>query len=128
MAKRALLVVLFAVLFLHPVCIFLQEYLIRNCDDKAVHYYSAAYVAADEPHRQAVLAALPGWMDLLPTQYLRLRLAGRIVYPRNYLAFDVLTQALRAAMLPGRAAYGDAGWYELPVQTSWRSPAVPGWS
>ncbi|OQW97707.1 MAG: hypothetical protein BWK77_01060 [Verrucomicrobia bacterium A1] len=119
MLKRALLVLLFLVLFAHPVFLFLEEYLIRNCDDKAVHYYSTAYLAADAAHRQAVIAALPGWMDQLDTQHLKLRFAGRIAYPRNYIGFDLLTRAMRAVMWRGRAAYGVAGWYELPVQTAW---------
>jgi hypothetical protein len=67
---------------------------------------------------------LPAWMDILPTQRLKLRLAGRIAYPKNYLAADVLIRGLRAAMRSGRAALGDDGWYERPVRAAFLAMLV----
>jgi hypothetical protein len=118
MTKRILLALLFAVLFVHPVFIFMQDYLMRDCDDKAVHYFSAAFFAAGAPQRQAVLDALPAWLERLPTEHLKLRMAGRIAYPKTYVAADVLIRAARAILLPGRAVFGDGGWYELPVKAA----------
>ena len=67
-----------------------------DCDDKAVHYYSAAYVFAPEVAREVVRDALPGWLDRLPLEAKKLRLQNRILSAWNYPAADVAIGVARA--------------------------------
>ena len=114
--RRTLLALLLALAFIHPIVIYLQSYLLGDCDDKAVHYFASAFLAANDHARQSVIEAMPAWMDRLSTPHDRLRLAGRIAYAKNYVAADTLIRAFRAWMLPGRTPGAESGWYELPVK------------
>jgi len=78
------------------VAVWLGSYPAGDCDDKAVHYYSAAYVFAPEVAREVVRDALPGWLERLPPEAKKLRLQNRILSAWNYPAADVAIGVARA--------------------------------
>jgi hypothetical protein len=88
-----------AALTLHAALMYLVLYPRTDCDDKAVHYFSSAYVFASSAARQEVRAAMPAWLAQLPAAA-ETRFRTRMSTPHNYLASDTLIRALRIGRPP----------------------------
>ena len=84
---------------LQLLALWLAAYRPGNLDDKAVHYYSAARLAASPDRVRAVEAAIPAWLNKLPPNR-HFRLTNRLHSAANYLVPGLLLRGLCASGPP----------------------------
>ena len=84
---------------LQILALWLAAYRTGNLDDKAVHYYSAARLAASPDRVRAIEAAIPDWLNKLPPNR-HFRLTNRLHSAANYLVPSLLLRGLCAAGPP----------------------------
>jgi len=93
---RTVTTALFVIIFCQPILVYLHRFNVRDCDDKAVHYYSAAYTAATSQKRDIVRNALPEWLGKEESLYRKQRVAGRVIGAGNYMALNVTLRVARS--------------------------------
>lgn len=87
--------ILLIYLLSQPLLVFMIRYNAGDSDDKAVHYYSSAYVGASAESRTAVRAALPAWLTQEESLHRKQRVYGRVVGAHNYTALNGIMRWVR---------------------------------
>jgi hypothetical protein len=99
LSPAAVLYTTAVLLILHLVAMYLMLYDPKDWDDKAVHYYSAAYLFAGRDARHQIRDARRAWTEGISRSKAR-RLNGRLKSAHNYLLADVLIGTARACVTP----------------------------
>jgi len=74
-------IAIFIFLFLQPIFVYIQSYNPKDCDDKAVHYYSSAFFHSPHSKKQDLIKLTPFYLEKLTLETKKLRLARRLVFP-----------------------------------------------
>jgi hypothetical protein len=93
--NHILKIVIFLVLAAQPLLVFFDRYNLRDTDDKTVHYYCAAYTAAPEAKRNAVIEHLPCWVEQESRIQRKCRVAGRLAGAQNYTIMNLIMRMTR---------------------------------
>ena len=126
-AGSFLKVCLFTVLVAQPIFVYLAKYVDTDCDDKAVHFYSAAYLFGPAEKKLAIRERISGWVEAEDLMARRQRMvsrlrpvwvesspifmAGKYVEPLtavNGLDMETMDNSQQSLVCPSKG--GRAGW------------------
>lgn len=117
--------ILFLGLFVQPIFIYMANYDIRDCDDRASHYYASAFLFADPALREDIANAMPAWRAKDPGRWSGTWVRLRLTSAKNYIAADAIIAQMKH-LLQGRVEDDrDNGYaYALPVKAAFLSMLV----